>query len=120
MKKLILFMVFTATFGAFAAQAPTPAFMHPEVLKAASAINLTDAQKPQFRQAITTFYNERIRAINLLLRRHNQSNVPRKIKGKTNALLKNMDKEMAEFLSEEQMAAYKNYRKALKSNMQGM
>ena len=118
-KMLILGLLFGMGLTAFAAE-DTPAFMQPEVLKAALAINLTDEQKPQFQQALTDFVNDQAEAINLLMRRNNQTNLPRKIKGKTNSLLKVMDKQMASFLSEEQMPAYENYAKTLKSNMRGM
>ena len=98
---------------------PTPAFMHPDVLRAALAINLKDEQKPQFRAAVTDFFNGRMEALNLLMRRHNQSNIGRKMKSKTNFLLKDMDAQVAEFLTEEQMPAYETYRKTLKSKLRG-
>ena len=121
MKKLLLAaLVLGLMHSAFAAEPPTPAYLQPEVLKAGLAIQLTDEQKPLFQQALTNFHNARMEGISLLMRRNNQTNLPRKIKSKTNSLLKKMDKEMAVFLSEEQMPAYKDYRKKLKSNMQGM
>lgn len=98
---------------------PRPAFMQPEVLKAAIAINMTDEQKPQFQQALTTFVEARMKMIGKLMRGNNVTNIDRKIKSRTNSLLKKMDKSMAEFLSEEQMPAYQVYRDALKSNLRG-
>ena len=118
-KLLILGLLFGLIQTAYAAE-DTPAFMQPEVLKAALAINLTDEQKPQFQQALTDFVNNQADAIRLLMRRNNQTNLPRKIKGKTNSLLKAMDKQMATFMTEEQMPAYENYAKTLKSYMRGM
>lgn len=97
-----------------------PAFLQPEVLKAALAINLTDEQKPQFQEALGNFVNGRIAAINKLMRKHNQTNLGRKVKSKTNALLRSMDKEMAAFLTAEQIPAYETYRDTLKSHLQGM
>ncbi len=120
MRYLILLCLAWLLAAPLRAAEPQPAFLQPEVLKAALAIELTDEQKPQFQAALTTFVNERIEAMNLLLRRNNQTDLPRKIKSKTNRLLKQMDKDMAEFLSEEQMPAYKNYRNTLKANLQGM
>jgi hypothetical protein len=95
-------------------------FLAPEVLKSAVAINLTEEQKPLFQAAISNFVNARMDAINKLMRKNNQTNLGRKIKSKTNSLLRTMDKEMAAFLSEEQMPAYKIYRDTLKDNLRGM
>lgn len=121
MKKLLLALVTIGLMqSVMAAEPPKPAFMQPEVLQAALAIELTDEQKPQFGEALTNFQNARIEAINKLMRRNNQTDLPRKIKSRTNSLLKKMDKDMAVFLTEEQMPAYQDYRKKLKSNLQGM
>ena len=97
-----------------------PAFLQPEVLKAALAINMTDEQKPQFQQALTNFVNGRVEGINNLMRRRNVTNLDRKIKSLTNRLLRDMDEEMSAFLSEEQMPAYQEYRAKLKSHLRGM
>ncbi len=99
-----------------AAQAK-PAFLQPEVLKAALAINLTEVQKPQFQAAVTEFFNGRMEAFNLLSRRHNQTGIPRKMKSRTKKLLKNMDESVASFLTPEQMPAYEHYRDTLKSKL---
>ena len=106
--------------NAFAAEQPRPAFLQPEVLEAAAAINLNAEQQPLFREALGRFVDGRTKSFNSLMRRNNQTNLPRKLKGRTNSLLKKMDKEMAEFLSEEQMPAYKVYRDKLKANLRGM
>jgi len=92
----------------------TPAFLQPEVLKAALQINLTEEQKPQFQQALTDFVNGRMEAFAKLMKKNNQTNISRKMKSRTNGLLKDMDKAMASFLTEEQMPAYENYREKLK------
>lgn len=98
----------------------TPAFLLPEVLEAAVAINLTDAQKPKFQAALTDFVNARVDAVNRLIRKNNQTNLKRKIKSKSNALLKKMDSAMAEFLLDDQLPAYQHYRDTLKANLRGM
>jgi len=118
MKRLLLAVLLLAAPTVFAAE-QQPAYLQPEVLKAALEINLTDEQKPQFQQALTDFVNGRMKAFNKLMRGHNQSNIERKMKSRTNSLLKQMDKDMAAFLTEEQMPAYKNYRKTLKSHLRG-
>jgi hypothetical protein len=106
--------------NARAAEPPTPAFLQPDVLRAAVAINLTEEQKPQFQAALTQFINARIEAVNRLMRKNNQTNLGRKIKSRSNSLLKQMDKDMAMFLTEEQLPAYQVYRDTLKANMRGM
>ena len=97
-----------------------PAFMKPEVLEAAAAIKLTEEQQPLFRSTVGSFVDERMKAINKLMRRNNQTGLQRKIKSKTNSLLKQMDKDMAEFLTAEQIPAYEIYRDKLKANLWGM
>ena len=106
------------TTTAFAAE-PKPSFMQPDVLRAAAAMQLTEEQKPLFRAAVTEFFSERMEAFNLLTRRHNQSNIKRKMKGKTSRLFKNMDKQVAAFLTPDQIPMYEVYRETLKANLRG-
>lgn len=95
---------------------PRPPWLQPAVLKAAGSLQLTQAQMPQFNQAVTDLVNNRLRAINKLLRKNNQLNLSRKMKSATNKSFKKMDKQMGEFLSESQYAAYQDYRSALKDS----
>lgn len=103
-----------------AAEQPTPAFAKPEVLKAALQIGLTDEQQPKFRDGVTNFLNCRIGAFNKLMRGRDQSDMERKMKSKTKACGKTMDKEMTAFLTDEQKPKYQNYREILFANLQGM
>ena len=118
MRQLLLIGLLLISTTVLAAQ-PKPAFLQPEVLKAAMAINLTDAQKPQFQQALTEFSQDRMKMIGKLMRGHNVTNMDRKIRSRTNSLLKKMDKSMGTFLTAEQMPAYENYRDTLKANLRG-
>ncbi|MEM7219062.1 MAG: hypothetical protein AAF515_11905 [Pseudomonadota bacterium] len=102
---------------AHAAEQPRPAFLQPEVLRAAAAIDMTDAQMSQFREAISEFADARISMINKLRRRSNQTDLPRKIRSKTNGLLRKLDKRVLGFLTEDQASAYDVYRNLLKDNM---
>ena len=106
--------------GAASAQEQVPGYLKPEVLAAAAAMNLTEEQQSQFRSTLGTFLDDRMKAINTLMRKNNQRGIDRKIRSRTNSLLKKMDKSMAEFLTEDQMPAYENYRKTLKANLWGM
>lgn len=122
MNKLIITLLIPILLGmsqANYAEEQVPGFMHPEVLQAAAAIKLTDEQITPFREAVGAFVNGRMQAFNLLMRKNNQTNLPRKMKSKTNALLKEMDKTMAGFLTEEQIPAYKKYRAKLKAKLRG-
>ena len=109
---VVLASTFLVATPAFAGQA-TPAFMQPEVLQAAVAMNLTDEQKPKFQGALSNLVNERTKAFNNYLRRNNQTGIARKMRSKTTALVKKMDAEVGEFLTEEQVPAYNNYRDLL-------
>ena len=120
MKKLLLLGFLAGAMHSGHTAEPMPAFMQPEVMQAAMSMQLTEAQRSQFQQVLASFYNERVGAINKLLRRNNQTNIERKIQSKTNSLLKKMDEEMAAFLTPEQMPAYDNYRTVFKSNLIGM
>ena len=60
-----------------AAEQARPGFLHPDVLRAALAINLTDEQKPVFQEAITVFAQKRINALGKLMRGNDQSGIPR-------------------------------------------
>ncbi len=115
---LLLPLIFAG--GAAAQQQPVPGFMKPEVLAAAQDIGMNDEQLTQFRAAVGSFVDQRMKAFQSLMRRNNQTGIPRKMKSRTNSLLKKMDKEMATFLTEEQMPAYENYRETLKKNLQGL
>ena len=120
MLRRIIPALLLVTAGFVQAAEQVPAFMKPEVLEAAAAIQLSEEQTPQFRAAVGNFVDERMKAINKLMRRNNQTGLERKIKSRTNSLLKDMDEDMAAFLTEEQMPAYENYRDKLKANLWGM
>lgn len=70
--------------------------------------------------ALTQFISARIEAVNRLLRKNNQTGLERKIKSRSNSLMKQMDKDMTTFLTQEQLPAYQIYRDTLKANMRGM
>jgi hypothetical protein len=121
MRRIIFILVaLLCSHAVQAAKQPTPAFMQPEVLRAAVAMKLSEAQKPQFRAVVTRFSEARMASLAKLMKKNNQTNLPRKWKSKTNSLLKTMDKEVAEFLTKEQLSAYDTYRNTLKSNLKGM
>ena len=103
-----------------AAEKARPGFLHPDVLRAALTINLTDEQKPVFQQAITVFAQKRINALGKLMRGNDQSGIPRKWRTRTKKYLKEMDKTLKPVLSEEQWPAYLTYRTTLEKNLRTM
>ncbi|MEZ5559807.1 MAG: hypothetical protein R3E86_14845 [Pseudomonadales bacterium] len=106
-----------ATSGAAAAEEqPVPPWFQPDVLRAAVAINLSDEQKPQFQEAISDFFNDRMEMINKEVRR-NPPNLERRIHSRTNSLVKAMDEKMGTFLTPEQMPQYEVYRDTLLANL---
>ena len=123
MKKSYLFIFFICLTIPFVSHVYSaqeqPAIMKPEVMKAARGLNLTEEQKPLFGKAVGDFTTGRIKAIRKLIRQPNATDLPRSIRRKTNGLLKKMDKTMKEFLTEEQLPAYENYREVLKANLKG-
>lgn len=124
MRRIIFILVaLLCSHAVQAAKQPTPAFMQPEVLRAAVAMKLSEAQKPKFQAAITRFVDDMIAAVAKLKKKTNDTNLyrmQRKAKSKIKSLLKAMDKDVTGFLAEEQLPAYDTYRDALKSNLPGM
>ncbi|NKC01438.1 MAG: hypothetical protein GKR90_23475 [Pseudomonadales bacterium] len=94
-----------------------PPWLQPDVLRAAVAIELSEAQKPQFQQAISDLINGQIGATNRLLRGNNVSNLKRRIKSSTNRQFMKMDQSVAEFLSPPQFERYQAYRTILRASL---
>ncbi len=90
-----------------------PAWLQPEVLKSAVAINMTDEQKPKFQNAITVYLTDFQKSFKKIITGRDTSGMERKIKRMNKRLKKKMDGAMAEFLSKEQMPKYEVYRDAL-------
>lgn len=112
---LILWCLSAGSWG----EEPRPAFMQPDVLKAAIAIELTEEQQPVFQSAITTFAQGRMDSLRRLMRANNQTNISRKWRTKTRGLLEDMDETMKAALTDAQWPAYENYRETLKANLRG-
>ncbi|MCZ6620199.1 MAG: hypothetical protein O7E57_18935 [Gammaproteobacteria bacterium] len=93
-----------------------PPWIQEEVILAALEIRMTEEQLPQFRQAISNFFDSLNSAVHKLVRR-NVTNLPREIRRKRNIYVKRMDAEMAEFLTQEQMPGYYEYRDLLLARM---
>jgi len=94
-----------------------PAWLQPDVLKSAIAIDMTDQQKPKFQDAITVYLTDFQKSFKKILRGRDTTGMKRKVKRMDNSLKKKMDSSMAEFLSEEQMQKYGIYRDKLSNAM---
>ena len=114
-KTVILFFmaVLILVPAAVHAEEEKPAWLQPEVLKSAVAINMTDEQKPKFQTAITAYLTDLQKSYKKILRGRDTTDLQRKIKRMNKKLTKKMDDSMAEFLSEQQMPKYELYRDAL-------
>ena len=104
---------------ALAAEQPRPPWLQPDVVKASVDIGMDEEQGALFRASVGRFLDGRMKALNRLLQGNNVTDIERKLKRKTKTLKKQMDQEMAEFLTDEQYPKYEVYRDALMSHMQG-
>ena len=114
---LLVGLVLTTSAAAQQAQQEYQPWTHPEVLKAAFDIGMTPEQRPQFQAAVTEMLREFNEDVQRLMKRHNQTGLPRKIASKRRARVKAMDEQMAAFLSEEQVLLYHTYRDKLLEKM---
>ena len=109
----VLLLLVTLLVGNIAAEEkPIPPWMHKDVLQAALNIDMNAEQSPQFKVALTRYFNDLNSAIKKVMRR-NPTGIEREIKRKGNSVRKNMDKDMAKFLDEDQMSKYYVYRDLL-------
>lgn len=96
--------------------APTP-WTDPEVLQAAVRIDMDTVQSAAFRESVTEFLQGFGSDVQRLLRKHNQTGLPRKIERKRKKRVNTMDLQMAKILREAQMPAYAVYRDLLLAKM---
>ena len=94
-----------------------PPWTHPEVVESARNIALSAQQGVKFRGAVREFLQGFDSDVRRLLNSNNRSDLPRKIAAKRRARVKDMDEQVAEFLSPEQQAAYEVYRDLLLEKM---
>lgn len=93
------------------------AWADPAVIEAAYRIGMDDAQRPAFRDAVAAFFEGYAADVQRLLRRNNQTDLPRKIAAKRRNRVKQLDQRMGEILRPEQMPAYGEYRDLLLEKM---
>ncbi len=111
----LLFCVFFA--GSVNANAEeVPAWLQPEVLKAALEIGMTDEQQPQFQSALTTYLQDMGKMVQKVIAT-NKGNLNRELKRRNRSLVKAMDERMASFLTPDQIPAYEIYRDKLQEHL---
>lgn len=99
-----------------AAPLQLPPWMTPDVFKAAVRINMTDAQKPEFNEAVSDFISDHFSMMQKEAKR-NAPNLDMRIKSKDKALVHALDDKVHRILTEEQWPAYENYKKELRSGL---
>jgi len=93
-----------------------PPWLEDDVIAAAIMIDMTEVQRPQFRDSITLFLESLREEVERLVRR-GVPNLENAIKRKRKGLVRDMDERMAGFLSDAQMPAYETYRDLLLSKL---
>lgn len=89
-----------------------PPWVTADVIKAAIAMNMTDAQKPEFNKVVGQFIGDHFSMIQKEVKK-NAPNLDMAIKSRDKALVHKMDDEMHKILTPEQLPAYDNYKDAL-------
>ena len=90
---------------------------HPDVLKAAINIQLSQQQRPQFRQLVTNFLQNYGADVRKLLNANNVSGLVGKIAQTRHMRVEEMDQQMQQLLAENQLPAYTVYRDLLLQKM---
>ena len=109
----LLFVVLCfSALSAKAATEPTPPWLQPEVVKAYLAIDLTDEQKPLFRDALTTYLQDSNRAIRSAIN-SNKGNLEREIRRRVKKHISRWNDTVADFLTDEQYPKFEVYRDTL-------
>jgi len=90
--------------------------MSPDVIKAAVAINMTDAQKPEFNKVVGQYVTDHFAMIEKVLK-VGAPNVDMTIRSKDNALVHKMDEGVHKILTKEQWPAYEEYKKVLRAGL---
>ncbi len=99
------------------AQLPTlPPWMGVDVIKAAVAMNMTDAQKPEFNKIVSQYLTNHFAMIQKEIKR-NSPNLPMRIKSRDRSLVHKMDDAAHKVLTKEQWPAYEDYKKALNEGL---
>jgi len=89
-----------------------PSWMTGDVVKAAVAINMTDAQKHDFNQTVGDFVTDHFAMIQKEAKRE-APDLEQRVKSRDSALMHKLDDRIHTILTAQQWPAYENYRKEL-------
>ena len=95
-----------------AEEAERPAWLSEEVMRAAMQIGMTEEQLGPFRESVGIFLQEYRDEARRIIRR-GDAGIETSVQRARQSLARQMDKRMAEILTEEQMEPYQSYRSAL-------
>jgi len=93
-----------------------PFWMTDDVLRAEVAINLADAQKSGFNQAVGGYVADHFAMIQKEAKRE-APDLEQRVKSRDNALLHELDDNVKKILTTAQWPAYENYRKTLQKTL---
>ncbi len=93
-----------------------PPWMSTDVLKAAVAINMTDAQKPEFNKVVGDYVTDYFAMIQKVMK-VGAPNVDMTIRSKDNGLVHKMDDQVHKILTKEQWPSYEEYKKVLRAGL---
>jgi hypothetical protein len=97
-----------------AAPAQLPAWMNADVVKAAVAINMTDVQQHAFNETVGQFVTDHFAMIQKEAKRE-APDLEQRVKSRDGALVREMDTRVGTILTKDQLPAYENYKKALRT-----
>jgi hypothetical protein len=99
-----------------AAPVQLPPWMSTDVIKAAVAINMTDAQKPEFNKVVGDYVTEHFAMIQKV-NKVGAPNIDMTIRSKDSSLVHKMDDSVHKILTKEQWPAYEEYKKVLRAGL---
>ncbi len=100
-----------------APQAQLPSWMSPDVVGAAVAIGMDDAQVHTFNEAVGQFVTDHFSMIQREVRRE-APDLEQRIHSRDGALVRQMDARVEPILRKDQLPAYENYKKALRTALE--
>ncbi len=107
-----LMVLLLASPGVHPEELERPAWLSDEVVAAAMNIGMSEAQLGPFRESVRIFLEDYRDESRRIIRRAD-AGIETSVQRARNSLAREMDKRMQEFLTEEQMVRYQDYRAAL-------
>jgi hypothetical protein len=96
-----------------------PAWMTVDIVKAAVDMHMTDEQQHQFNDAVADFVSSHFAMIQKELKKE-APDLEQRVKTRDGVLVRQMDTRVHPILTTEQLPAYENYKKALRTQLKEM